>query len=110
MITIRHIDTCLSCYLTDHHTRPGEFLVGVPVDGNSTLRDVRDMLLDEIDMFDVEGLPEPREVERAVAEAFHGFTMEKKFDPTLDVIDEEDYDAGREDCFAWFLLEWEQAD
>jgi hypothetical protein len=31
-----HVDTCLGCFLQDHHNRDGEFLIGVTVDDNST--------------------------------------------------------------------------
>jgi len=42
-----HIDTCLSCFLHDHHNRDGELLLGVYVDGSSTVGDVLDGLKDE---------------------------------------------------------------
>src|SRR5690606_13030504 len=39
-----HIDTCLSSYLQDHHNRDGELLLGVHVDGTTTIGDLLDNL------------------------------------------------------------------
>lgn len=44
---VSHIDTCLSSYLNDHHNRDGELLLGVFVDGASTVGQVLDALRDE---------------------------------------------------------------
>lgn len=43
------VDTCLSCYLQDHHNRPGELLLGVAVDGASTYAAVEESLLAEFE-------------------------------------------------------------
>ena len=42
-----HIDTCLSCYLNDHHHRDGELLLGAFVAGNTTIGEVLDGHEDE---------------------------------------------------------------
>jgi hypothetical protein len=106
-----HIDTCLSCYLQDHHNRPGELLLGTEVDGATSYQEVLDGLLSQLngldrdpDSFDYDA------AEAAIRERFSTVSdMSKPFDPSLEVIPAEELEnAGGEWCVAWFLLEFEE--
>lgn len=75
-INIRHVDTCLPCYLLDHHNRPGELLVGVTCRAQS-VEEVANEIVDEINLVCAGGLPdgfpdlsddEIREIGKAAAE------------------------------------------
>lgn len=112
-MNVTHIDTCLGCYLTDHHNRPGELLLGVSVDGSTTYQEVKDELLSQLngldrdpDEFDYDA------AEAAIADEFSTVSdMSKPFDPKLEVIAAEELEnAGGEWCQAWFLFEWEEAE
>lgn len=103
-----HIDTCLSCYLQDHHNRPGELLLGVVVDGTTTFREIKDELLSELNglMIDSESF-DYDEARKAIGEAFLPIAnLDDKFDASLDVPGEDEDFA--DPCQAWFLLEWEE--
>lgn len=104
---VTHIDTCLGCYLQDHHNRPGELLLGVPVDGSTTYQEVLDALMDELTWRDADpsfdyGLAKVL----AIREFETVSDMSKPFDSSLEVSTEED-DGMQEDCQAWFLITWD---
>lgn len=108
-----HVDTCLSCYVQDHHNRDGECLFGVYVDGNSTVADVRAGLADEVrstgDRVDESVTDET--IAAAIAALFDGADPDAIFDASLEVpeLDEDgepvEDDTG-ESCQAWFVLTW----
>lgn len=109
-----HIDTCLSCFLHDHHHRDGELLLGVYVDGSSTVGDVLDGLKDEFRQIAWD-LGESRlgydhlEARKALDVLIdeNADRREQLFDSSLEVLDE-DFDG--ETCQAWFLLTWDLPD
>jgi hypothetical protein len=108
-----HIDTCLPGYLRDHHNRDGELLLGVYVDGNSTVKDVLSDLVNEF-----------RDIAYDMGESRAGYDHDKAkaalmrltdenadraaklFDSSLEIPDGHPDDIG-ESCQAWFLLTWE---
>ena len=47
VVDVSHIDTCLACYLTDHHNRDGELLIGVQADGAMTNAEVLESVSEE---------------------------------------------------------------
>jgi len=106
---ITHIDTCLGCYLTDHHNRDGELLLGVIVDGETTYQEVKDELLREVHGLSLD--PEEFDYDaavKAIGEAFLPVrSLAAKFDPSLDVPTDDERDEMLEPCQAWFLFEWE---
>lgn len=95
------IDVCLGCYLTDHHNRDGELLLGVPVYRDTTYSEVLEGLRSELQACDY-GLPDSFDwdaCDAAMVECFANATMSDKFDSSLD---EQDDDG--ESCQAWFLI------
>lgn len=110
---VSHIDTCLSAYLNDHHHRDGELLLGVFVDGESTVGTVLDGLRDEYRQiayemgsnrlgFDYdEGL---KAIDALIAE--NADRRSTIFDSSLEVTHEDD-DGFAEGCQAWFLIHWD---
>lgn len=107
-VAMVHVDTCLSSYVQDHHNRDGECLFGVYVDGNSTVADVRQGLVDEVRQT---GDRVPEEVTdemiaTAIAATFDGADPDALFDSSLEVPDEDSDGDGMESCQAWFVLTW----
>lgn len=107
-----HIDTCLSCFLHDHHNRDGELLLGVYVDGTSTISQVLASLVSEFQQVGCQ-IAEGREgydhdkAKEALAHLINENSDrgETLFDSSLD-IPNEDEDC-EEYCQAWFLLTWD---
>ena len=115
-MTCTHIDTCLSSFLTDHHNREGELLLGVFANGNSTFGDIRRDLLEElrdataaIDPADMPGF-DIEEAKAAALELFadkHPNELDRSlFDEGLDFPDDEEMEMG-ETAQAWFLFRWD---
>lgn len=105
-VSISHVDTCFPEYLTDHHNREGELLVGVYVDQTATNQHVVNALVDEIDASD--GLPEDltdEQIAAAIKDEFDGQNMTAPFDNSLEPAEEGE--AGPQ---AWFLLTWSKDD
>ncbi len=104
-----HIDTCLSCYLNDHHQRDGELLLGVIVFGDTTIDSVKNELHCELDMA-WDRLPDLTpdwfaKARAAVESAFADSALTKTFDSSLEIrSDEDEFDDYVQ---AWFLLTWE---
>lgn len=110
--SIVHIDTCLPCYLQDHHNRDGELLLGVYVDGNSTVKDVLDGLDDEFRSIAWDIASERAGYDDDKASAVlaklrqdNADKLDALFDSSLEVPSEEE-DGFSESCYAWFLLVW----
>lgn len=111
-VSVSHIDTCLSCYLQDHHNRDGELLLGVPVDGTTTNKAVMDALESEFASGGDDGFPEEldeSDVARAIGSYFAGADLDSPFDSSLEVPDEDEEPDG-EGPQAWFLVEWTRDD
>jgi hypothetical protein len=114
-IVCAHIDTCHAGYLNDHHNRDNELLLGVFVDGHSTIADVKEALLEEFRAIAFEiGENKPGyDHDKALAAIHTAFSdinpvelHRTAFDDSLDVTDEED----AEYCQAWFVLSWDEPD
>ena len=109
---VSHIDTCLSCYLNDHHNRDGELLLGVFVDGSATVGDVLDGLRDEYRQIAYE-MGENRlgfdyDAGLAAIDALITENEDRRtvlFDGSLEILDEDSEDV--EGCQAWFLIHWD---
>lgn len=102
-VSITHVDTCLGCYLTDHHNRPGEFLVGIPCHSQS-FDDALTELSEEIaacapdEFWNGAPLLEPE-----CREALRGVDLTSpEDDESGDYASLEDGDP----CCAWFLVEF----
>jgi len=112
-----HIDTCLSCYLLDHHNRDGELLLGVYVDGSMTVGQVLANLVADFG-----------EVAWHLGESRKGYdddkaftalgrlinenadVKDKLFDSSLETPTNDDDLDGGDYCQAWFLLTWDVPD
>jgi hypothetical protein len=112
---VTHIDTCLSSYLQDHHNRDGELLLGVYVDGNTTIGDIlRDLESEFNQMFLEDGERGGFNGDKASA-AIAKLKEDNKdrldtiFDSKLETPSEDDEDMG-ESCQAWFLIHWNVPD
>lgn len=103
VVSLSHIDTCLPCYLQDHHNRDGELLLGVPVDNEATYASVREDLRSEFNGADY-GVDDVTDemFEAALAECFADAKPDALFDSSL-----EPGDDDGEGPQAWFLLTWE---
>lgn len=106
-----HIDTCLSCYLQDHHNRPGELLLGATVDGTTDAKEVLDELLQELNARDIDSESFDYDSAKGAlkslfAERF-GTDLSDLFDPSLETPTDEELEMS-EPCQAWFLLTWDE--
>lgn len=112
---VTHIDTCLGSFLSDHHNRDGELLIGVNVDGSATVGEVLDGLADEFRSYGFE-LGESRkgfdyEKAKAAIDAVrreNATEYSQLFDASLDARSEDD--DHEESCQAWFLIHWDVPD
>ena len=111
-----HIDTCLPSFLNDHHHRDGELLLGVHVDGSSTVNMVLDGLITEFHQIAYQMGETRRGYDHDAAKAALDrlYTenldrMDRTFDSSLTPWvdgDENLYDSD-EWCQAYFLLTWD---
>lgn len=115
----QHINTCLPCYLNDHHNREGELLLGVFVDGNATESDVLWEVIRELqevrgDIREESALPgfDYDAAKASVKTLFllrgGAFDLSDKFDSTLDTSADVSDDA--DPVQAWFLFTWQKED
>jgi hypothetical protein len=103
-VWITHTDTCFADFLQDHHNREGELLVGVPVDGGTTVATVKSDLLDEASSDD--RLPEDVTddlLAKAIEAAFSCRNDDSTFDPDMGTDWDDDLS---ETPTAWFLIQW----
>ncbi len=109
-----HIDTCLPCYLRDHHNRDGELLLGVPVAGEYLIEDVLDALEDEFHQIAWQ-LGENRkgydhdEAQKALQHLRdeNEERLGRVFDRALETSEQLEEAGCEEWCQAWFLLTWD---
>lgn len=64
-VTAEHVDTCLPCYLQDHHNREGELLLCCTPSGQSAEEAAEDLYLSESTW---DGFPEEDEVSQSQIE------------------------------------------
>lgn len=100
-----HIDTCLPDYLTDHHNRDGELLIGVSVDRYMTNDTVRQAL-----GYELTGIEDSRfdsnmykAARTAITEAFADAVPHRKFDAKIELPTSDDEEWPQ----AWFLISWD---
>lgn len=112
--SVRHIDTCLSCYVTDHCNGDAELLIGVPVNGDTTYAEVREGLEREISALDLSGrlddadlAPLYAAIRAAVLDEFSTVRdTAAPFDASLEVASPDDDESAGELCYAWFRVSW----
>lgn len=113
--TCSHIDTCLGSFLTDHHNRDGELLLGVTVNGESTIGAVfHDLFMElnevALDNGDQGGFnyDEAGKAIRALRDENHPMELDRSyFDSSLDIPDDDEFNM-EEQVQAWFLIQWEE--
>lgn len=108
-VAMVHVDTCLGCFLTDHHNRNGEVLFGVSVDGTTTNADALNGLLDEMRQT-ADRVPEHLSwdiIKGAAKALFVDADPAKLFDASLEVTGDADDIDGGDYCQAWFVLTWD---
>lgn len=108
-----HIDTCLGSFLSDHHNRDGELLIGVPVDGNTYLGAVFNDVLMELreiapDDGDRAGFNYRKALAAIEAERDAHQDLSFLFDSSLDILDDDEFNDG-EYVQAWFLITWDES-
>ena len=99
---LTHIDTCLPCYLMDHHNREGESLMCVPVDGATTHREVLESLLSDLDC--MEDIDHDAARAAIIEEWSTVEIMDWAFDSLLEQPDPDAADIG-ESVYAYFVLQ-----
>lgn len=112
--TLVHIDTCLGCYLSDHHNRDGELLLGVYVDGETTIGAVFNDLQSELAQLSLEdgerGGFDYAKARQAIATAraeHHPMDQDRSyFDSSLETPSDDDEMDGGDYVQAWFLIVW----
>jgi hypothetical protein len=104
-VSVRHVDTCLPCYVLDHCNGDDECLLGVPVSRADRVHHVKAALISEArQTFDTfpDDLPESA-IESAIVEAWEGAHPLKAWDRSLD------RDTGAEDgesVYSYFRFSW----
>lgn len=101
-ITAQYVDTCLSSYLLDHHTRPGERLVMSSL-GMSLKRTISEML-DNAD--DVPDCFDNEEIKTAVREALAGVDL-RWIDANGNRVDEAPEEHDDEEPMVYVVLRWD---
>ncbi|AEI71124.1 hypothetical protein [EBPR siphovirus 5] len=109
-VTMRHVDTCLPCYVQDHCNGESECLVGVPVSRADRVWHVRQCLEFDVSRGASDSFPEDMldsEIQAAIADAWRGAHPLKAWDRTLERATAESDEMG-ESCYSWFRFEWER--
>jgi hypothetical protein len=102
-VSAQHIDTCLSCYLTDHHNRDGELLVGIEPRGQSVADAVTEAQDEAFALLDGNGPSLDADlVALAFRIALDGVDL-KPVDETSPGDDDDSSDRAQ----VWILLSWE---
>jgi hypothetical protein len=106
-----HVDTCLSCYVQDHHHRDGELLLGVYVDGTSTVGGILHDLALELNQTNLEEGERGGFVYDKASAAIaklredNSDRLDQLFAPGAEV-PADDEDDGSDPCYAWFVITW----
>lgn len=109
-LNVSFVDVCLPCFLTDHHNREGECLIGVVVSGTTSVKSVKDVLFWEA--WRAESIPalseDPEEEKTILRNAINASLANREdseaFDSTLPI---EDDDCDMEELVqAWFVFTW----
>ena len=97
------IDVCLACYLSDHHSRDGELLLGAAVDGATTHREMLAELHSELNALDVDDERFDYDQARAALGGLFApvADLDSVFNSSLDQPSDDD---DGETCQAWILL------
>jgi hypothetical protein len=105
-IEIEYTDTCFSCYLTDHHNRDGEALIGIAlgVSKEDAINEIVDEFYQNTAVREDCPSVEIKYVRAAAEKAIKGVDLEReRFDGEGDAEDHP-YD---DEPFAWFLVTWD---
>lgn len=110
-VAATHIDTCLSCYLTDHHNRDGEALVGIIPRGQS-VDEAASELADETESVGDDRVPADLtrdEIVLTFKRALRGVDLRHiGHDGRRTNVEPMDIDTDDSDrAQVWFLLTWE---
>ena len=106
--SLSHVDTCLPCYLQDHHNRPGEVLLASSAHGDTRRKDVKAQLLNDMNS---QEMPDGFDYDAATAAIEAWFDVDSDdalFDNFLEAPGEDDDDG--EYCYAYFVLSYHVAD
>jgi hypothetical protein len=108
-----HVDTCLSCYLLDHHNRDGELLLGVYVTGESTVENVLHDLAMELNETNLEDGErggfnyDKASASIAALREENKDRLDRLFDASLDVPSDEEFNEAPDEMpQAWFVITW----
>ena len=111
--SIYHSDTCMSDYLQDHHNREGEHLLGVSVRQDTTIKQVKERLMEEFGNTWNDSIPEELTSSMFASLLHDTFEGEDDMVPSsfcyID-LKEDDENDDTEECYAWFVLSWEPAE
>lgn len=108
-ITCEYIDTCLSCYLQDHYSRPGELLLSLDLN-NQTKEEAANELYDEYSFecsfgsdLDEEQLKkiDDSQLKSVFKDAVHYVSFESD-----ETESQKDCDGSCDPCKVWFVLRW----
>ncbi len=109
--TFVHIDTCLPSFLNDHHNREGELLLGVYVDGKTTIGDVFNALETEFNavawqLGETKSQYDHDKARNAlrIARESNVDRLDTLFDASLEIPDLDD--CCDESVVAYFLIVW----
>lgn len=107
-LSVRHVDTCLPDYVSDHCNGDSEWLCGIPVDHTTRNGDVFRAVLDECRSYG-DKLPDAitaHDVRRAVEYEFDGLDKRAAFKSRPD---KPQGDGYGDSVYAWFRFSWESA-
>lgn len=108
VVSMRHVDTCLPCYVQDHCNGETECLVGVPVSKRDRVWHVRQCLEFDIARGASDSFPEDMPdsaILAAIADAWRGAHPLKTWDASLEPDSGEDIGEA---CYSWFRFTWER--
>lgn len=113
-VTVYHKDTCISCYLRDHHNRDGECLVGI-MPYCQTVEEAREEIFREISDVWYEKVPEAitdAQIKAAIAECVPDTAVKEFYyidgdgETHATVPESAEDDDCLETAQLWFVMEW----
>ncbi len=106
-VTCYHKDTCLSCYLQNHHNGDNELLIGIPPSGQSLAEAVEDLMSEVSESDKVPETVTDDAIRAALTEACEDVDF-RWIDSEGERCDEqpEDEPLGDEP-YVYFVLRWE---